>query len=559
MKGKILSVTDHLKKYIKKADECAEKEKFLSALGFCFSALSIKRTSETLSAIANVYADMGLYELSNKYWFYYLEKTPEKSCGRAYEELAINYFYLSNFTMSGYYFNKKIETDGFLSPEGIDKEITEYFSAPIEEKGFRLVYPLSKAEIESRVKDAKRKMAGADFEGAIKAYLEIPETANGYDKIADDLSLAYFLSGNVEKGIEINRKRLKSGGDKFSAYCNLSSMYGSKKDKEKSEYYYALALSEPIKNSEDEYRLATVCLEHNNEQKGLALLEKVLKERAFDVDTEYLLALVNVNLYRYDEAERILKNLVMIDPTDFLYGYYLRLVKMLKKGDEKALSYLPVEYELDIPRKVRTEWFDKFRDSLGVLTPAREKAMLEILDWGIRDFSGNEIFAKSCVLFFMTGKRRGEKFLREKLLDPDIAPEIKVLIIYVLIINGCFEKISFVVSGVFMKVKPTNIGVGEDFTANRFKSAYALCFAKSVVMGISDVNKIAKSAEKIAKQARQNFVSADEGEWATLILDGCKYPYFKNLRDLCSTFGTDEIKISELKRKLKGENNDKSY
>ena len=114
MKGKILSVTDHLKKYIKKADECAEKEKFLSALGFCFSALSIKRTSETLSAIANVYADMGLYELSNKYWFYYLEKTPEKNCGRAYEELAINYFYLSNFTMSGYYFNKKIEYECWM-------------------------------------------------------------------------------------------------------------------------------------------------------------------------------------------------------------------------------------------------------------------------------------------------------------------------------------------------------------------------------------------------------------------------------------------------------------
>lgn len=554
MANKILSVTDHIKKYVTKANERAEKEDFLSALGFCFSALSLGKTTEALFVTASVYADMGLYELSNQYWFYYLEKTPEKNRGVAYEEIAINYFYLGNFVLSGYYFNKKLEVDGFLSPDGIDKEITDYFSESKEEGGYRLVYPLSKAEIDKKITDAKRKMAGGDFDGAIKLYNEIPKTFSSYDKVADDNSLAHFLSGDIEKGIEINRERLKDGGDKFSIYCNLSSMYGALKNKEKSSYYYSLALSEPIKNPEDEYRLATACLEHKDEEKGLALLEKVLKERAFDLDTEYLLALVKINTGRYDEAERTLKNLYRINPTEFLYKYYLKLARRLIAGDEKAKEILPVEYELDVPKKVRNEWIKCIKTTaFGGVKGKIDKDLFEILEWGLRDFGGNDTVAKACVLALSTGRKDYDNYLKEKLMDADISADLKVMILYIFVVCGCIQKYSLVVSGVFVTAKPAKINVGDDFISISINAAYAICFAKSVIMGINDLGKIAKSAEKVEKQARKVGAFISEGELATLIMDGCKYPYFNDLREICSIFGTDEIRISELKKQMKGE------
>ena len=556
MQGKIISLSDHLNKYVKKADECAVKENYTRALGYLFSALSIKRTPEILSAIANTYADMGLYALSNQCWFYYLEKMPEKKCGRAYEELAINHFYLNNFAIAGYYFNKKLEVDGFLSQEGIDKEILDYYSAPQEEKKFRLVYPPERADFSDEIKKAKQKMTAGDFDGAIKIYQEIPDGVKDHDKIADDYSLACFLAGDVEKAVEINRKRLKEGGDKFTIYCNLSSMYGALKNKEKSQYYYSLALSEPPKSTEDEYRLATASLEQHNEEKGLALLEKVAKERQYDIDTDYLLSLVKINTGRYEEAEKLLKKLLKINPYDFLWKYYYKLVKKLIKGDEQAKALLPISYELDIPVKEREEWVNKVKHtalaSLG--TGKRPERFNEIMEWGVRNYSGNETFAKACVLSYGGLKNKAEeKFLREKLMDADISADLKVVMLYLLVMQGVSDKISLVVSGVFVRTKPKKLKFGEDISALGFSSAYALCFSKSVVMGITDVGTIAKSAERLHEKFKRTSVYAGEGEIATLIMEGCKFPYFKNLREICEIFGTDEISVSKIKRELKGE------
>ena len=77
------------------ADERAEKEDFLGALKFLLSARNIDPENlGIISDIADLYADTGLLELSNKFWFLYLNKAPKEKRALAYEELAINYFYL---------------------------------------------------------------------------------------------------------------------------------------------------------------------------------------------------------------------------------------------------------------------------------------------------------------------------------------------------------------------------------------------------------------------------------------------------------------------------------
>ena len=86
---KVQSVTA----YKKLADIKADKGDFIGALGLYMTALNCNKNDYTAVAdVADCYADMGLLELSNRYWFKYLTVAPKDRQAAAFEELAINFF-----------------------------------------------------------------------------------------------------------------------------------------------------------------------------------------------------------------------------------------------------------------------------------------------------------------------------------------------------------------------------------------------------------------------------------------------------------------------------------
>ena len=108
MEENLLLFDKSVSRYRKLADECSEREDFLGALRYLTSAKNIDpKDLGVIMDIADAYADAGLLELSNKYWFLYLDSAPKDKVAVAYEELAINYFYMDNFWASSYYFHKK--------------------------------------------------------------------------------------------------------------------------------------------------------------------------------------------------------------------------------------------------------------------------------------------------------------------------------------------------------------------------------------------------------------------------------------------------------------------
>ena len=95
--AKVYEFTDGKERYLKLADRKAEKGDLLGALSMLNCALKVSGDLSIYGDIADIYADMELYELSNKYWYKYLDSMPKEKSGTAYEELGINYFCLQNF------------------------------------------------------------------------------------------------------------------------------------------------------------------------------------------------------------------------------------------------------------------------------------------------------------------------------------------------------------------------------------------------------------------------------------------------------------------------------
>ena len=164
--------TESLNFYKNLADKKADAGSLTDALGLYLTVLHAD--AKNLTAIADVadcYADMGLLELSNKYWFVFLTVAPRDKESVAYEELAINYFYMDNFWASSYYFRLKVERDGFIAEEGLDEEIIRFFSSSDALRDlYYIAYPYDKADYSGVAKIAKRAFSAGDISRAIKVY-----------------------------------------------------------------------------------------------------------------------------------------------------------------------------------------------------------------------------------------------------------------------------------------------------------------------------------------------------------------------------------------------------
>ncbi|MBP5466465.1 MAG: hypothetical protein J6Y43_02750, partial [Clostridia bacterium] len=79
MEEKVLIFDNGKERLNKLAKERSDREDFLGSLLLGFSAFAKdEKDLDSIMNIADAYADMGLYEFSNDYWFYYLSLCPKE-------------------------------------------------------------------------------------------------------------------------------------------------------------------------------------------------------------------------------------------------------------------------------------------------------------------------------------------------------------------------------------------------------------------------------------------------------------------------------------------------
>ena len=132
--GKIIPFERAKKFYGKLVDEKVDGGDLLGALSTAFSSLKNDYSADTLADIADIYADMGEYELSDEFWYKYLSVAPDDKKTVAYEELAINAFECKNYALSAYYLDKKISADGFFDRKELGQEMLEFLSEGLNKK-----------------------------------------------------------------------------------------------------------------------------------------------------------------------------------------------------------------------------------------------------------------------------------------------------------------------------------------------------------------------------------------------------------------------------------------
>lgn len=563
MEEKLLPFDKNVSRYRRLADERSEKEDFLGALRFLRSARSIDPNDlGVIMDIADAYADAGLLELSNRYWFLYLDSAPKDKVTVAYEELAINYFYMDNFWASSFYFHKKLEIDGFIAKEGLSQEIIDFFSGEELKKGvYKIVYPYDRADYSYEFKKAKQSMSVGAFDEAIKILSNIPKVCLDEDAFGD-LAVCHYMNDELDLAEENCRDSLKIHGENVTAYCNLSTICDMSDDFDNSEFYYQRALSCRKGEKSEVYKIATCAIEREDHKTALECLNEILKDRPYELAMRFFYSQALANLGRFDEAYKEMQTAYAIDPDDKTVRFYLDYMKELAKSGKDTQDLLPFKYVKDLPEKIIDEWKKKVK--VLVKKPAKiAKAVKndewqEILSWGL--FSSDSEFMRDCAyVLSMSLTPFSQKIMFSALLDPEAREELKRVIIYVLIVNGVKEKFGVVGGCYYAKIKPRKTVCEKDVVfGGLYFSSYALCLSKMVFFDVDNLDKIGKECDRIYKKIGQIVTPAEatNEEIAGLILSECNFEKYSEERNVLRLFSITKDKLHTLKKILKGEQDD---
>ena len=557
MDEKIINFPKDGNRYRNIAERLNQEGKPLEALGFLFTALKNEpKNSEVVADIADTYADMGLSDFSNKYWFKYIDLNNEDKISHVYEELAINYFYLDNYWASSYYFHLKLATDGFISRDSLSEEIIEFLNESFDKKSaYFIAYPYDRADYSAKLRTARRAFSAGDYKTSSMIYSSVPTECMDEDS-SGDLAVSYFMCKEDENAIDACKQSIKVHGENVTAYCNLSNLYFSAGDQEKSSYYYQKALSLSSGANGEEYKIATCAIEQNDSKTAASCIGKILKERVYDPMMWYLYGVALTNTGDLTGGARAFKKAYNINPTDKVYEYYAMYVSALADGGKDTDKALPLSFEKSFPEKVIKYYKKLIRECEGenatvLMKNAKNR---EIFHWGVANLEDS--FAKKCsAIIGFSGSKQSEKFLFNLLLDPEVSDERKRLIIFTLIICGKKNKFGVVAGNCYVRVKPRKLIFEDAENAAFFTSAYALCVSRAIFFGIDDLDKIGFNINKVYKRFGKIITLGNYSieDVSALTLYICGYKRFNDLKKVCSYFGTDASKVSDMAMVLKGE------
>ena len=544
------------------AEEKADSGEFLQALGHLYSALkNAPDDADIIVDIADAYADMGLLELSNAFWFRYLDIAPKEKRSIAYEELAINFFYMDNVWAAGYYFHLKVAEDGFIAEEGLDEEILEFFSESSKRAGYKLVYPFERADYSDVVKAAKRSLSCGDYKTAAYLYRSLPEM-KCTEEIYGDYAVSLFLADRDKEVIEVCKKSLDKFGPNMTAYCNLSTLFKAKGEDEKSAVYYAMAKDAAKGDGGEKYKLATCAIEQEDDETVKACLNEILKERPFDDTMNFFCGIAHINSGNYDAGCRYLSAARRIDPENLCYKFYYEYCTELLRTGVDAENYLPLKYFKRIPEKADRKIRKAVKKLVGRPVPKNgfDRETAENLVLGL--YCGGEELAKDCAfLISFYGGERERNALFKFILDPEADEEIKKNAVYNVVNAGVRKKFGVTAGNFYVRVKLGKLLSREVSGYEFFTCGYAIATVRAIFSGADDFNKINFATNKLfalygAEMKEDGFLPE---EAATLITLTFK-PEQMSVADICRIYGVKIERVSEYFKRYsehKGGINDK--
>ena len=219
---------------------------------------------------------------------------------------------------------------------------------------------------------------------------------------------------------------------------------------------------------------------------------------------------------------------------------------------------MPFKYVKELPEKIVKEW-EAWIVALSV-KPEKVDSVLKReqgtrkIEWALR-YGKSEIMRNAVYILSLAKCEYAKKLILDLLLDTECGEELKRVLVYVLIMQGVKTKTGVVAGSYYMKIKPNKLACEKDSRGALYLSAYALCISRIIFYEVKEMDKIAKTCDKIYKKFRTILTEADvtNEELASLILSESNLKRFSEEREVLRLFSIEPNKLRTLKKMYKGE------
>ncbi len=499
----ILTFDNSAERYLNIAKQKSEKGDLKGALVFAFNAFNKSpRSLEVLSFIANLYEELGYNDLSNEYWFLYIDVSPEEKRSLAYEALAKNYFYLEEIYPMGIYIDKLLTKLDVCEP--IDKEmISKVFDVNELRKRdkYKIAYSSGEGYYKQIVNEGTSFLRRGKPDEAIEKFSLVPPTSKEYKEARESLAIALLLTGDALGALNALREAVKNGVNTLSIYCSLSNMAEEAGDKDKADFYYKKALSFTPDNEEDALRIGLASVEREDHENVIKIFSRLLREKSFNVEALHYLGLAYLNTGEYSSAARCFSDELIIIPDDLVTKHYLFLSEKLLNGEKTDVD-LPIGYPEGLYERE-----EKRREKLILSlekTPIKEinaklknREIKEILEWGV--YNARESIAQKCVsILVLSQSKIGMSILKRALLTPSLSNKIKAYVVFLFALLGIDKKVSMVVDYSYLSFKVRKPKFEGEMKED-YNYAYALALSKVSLLTDNNLDKLAFSIVDVYK------------------------------------------------------------
>ena len=494
MDGKIISLDKSLEKVFERADEKCDRGEFLSALSSLLSIHFEKPDNVAVIAhLADIYAELGIYENAVVLWFKYLLRANKKDYWEAYNGLGANFFFLERFNLAGYYFNEQLrERD---DPSSVYEDVLEEYVEKLNEdsgkRRFTVVKDKTEDEKAEEIINRARNLNGiSDNDLAIQLLSQIDEKSSKYGEALYEIGVSYLFKGDLDKAIEHVERGLNCGYSSVNAISVMIDLDRSSGGKNQEKYLKMLDEYEPI-DDDDKYKKLTALCEYENFALAEVLADELLTLNPYDSNTAFVKGFLRYNNGDYSGAENYFKTAYLLS-VSYQAKYYLKIAQMAKDGD-------PPYLKLKVAFKIPSSDADKKRKAVENLvngqvdfTTVDDDELLDLTEWCLSSGEENLQFAL-CYMLVLTGDKKYINKVKEFLVNPSVSDIVKQGVISVICDCTHESKVKVVYDNLFSVIRFNRPDFGED-SGRVFKKAYSKAIGRLSALNLPKLHRLSDGA-----------------------------------------------------------------
>lgn len=478
------------------ADARLEEGDHLAALRMLHKSVDLYGPgADEYAALADVYDEMELFELSAECWFRYLDVCAEEEAVDAYEGLAACYYNLGNERLASYYY-KKMLNDKFVSPAN-NVEMGELLERPPRPQ-LKIAWPPESADYSQEIDAGLRALKEGNYDEAEKQFRKVNEKSEYYPSALNYLSVNYLLAGKPAEAEATCKQLIERDPDNIQALSTYAAVLTEQDRKAEGRAVAEKLASLPAKSADELYKTATVCCENGLYEQAYEKFCKLETMVSYDRTLLYFKAVAALRCGRTNDSLAALGKILDIQPRAAVVRYYYREIqRYAKEGgtmpETTFFCHVP-QAERETRIALLTELSKMKAGDVRAYFEA-EKNADELLEWCFDEADGRD--AELQVAAVAVAIRAGrDGFVCDLLVDPKVNDIVKIETVQRLCLRNKGLEFGIVIADIYRKVCFDRLEVGREKHA-KFVAAYALCFARLALLGEGDAEHYRFAAQAI--------------------------------------------------------------